>query len=186
MLARDPEGMSSSYLPPTPSILPTTLPPQFSNRSASFNAPKWSPLKTRTCLRFGGHEINMPVSIAAPWKHDVFRAIRLGSVRGNFDLPLHPKLLIGEGGGESGCALWEAFDFHSGPLVTSHIRAKGLREHIIFNTNSSLRHQLLPLHLTDWKPGVWSLRENVSLERTNRGRNVCALQTRELFSALNI
>ena len=120
MLARDPEGMSSSYLPPTPSILPTTLPPQFSNRSASFNAPKWTPLKTRTCLRFGGHEINMPVSIAAPWKHDVFRAIRLGSVRGNFDLPLHPKLLIGEGGGKGLCpmgSIW--FSFRS-PSDISH------------------------------------------------------------------
>lgn len=37
--------------------------------------------------------------------------------------------------------------------------------------------------MTDYKSGAWSLRESVLSERTNRGRNVCALQTRELLSA---
>lgn len=68
----------------------------------------------------------------------------------------------------------------------SHIRAKGLGEHNLPSANIPARHQLLPLHLTDCKPGVSSLRENVLLERTNRGRNVCALQTRELPSVLDI
>lgn len=163
------EGMSSTHPPNLHNFL---------NRSASFNAPKWRPLKIRTCLRSGGHEINMPVSTAAPWKHDVFRAIKLGSVRGNWLAPPSKNF--------RGCALWDAFDFHSGSFVTSHIRAKGLEKHSFSSANISLRHQLLPLHLTDCKPDVWSLRESVSSGRTNRDRNVCALQTRELFSDLNI
>lgn len=59
------------------------------------------------------------------------------------DLSLHPKLLIWD------YALWEAFDFHAGSFMMSHIRAKGLEKHSISSANISLRHQLLQLHLAD-------------------------------------
>lgn len=52
------------------------------------------------------------------------------------------------------CALWEALEFPSGPLVMSHVRAKGLEEHNLPSDNIPPRRQLLPLHLTDYKPGV--------------------------------
>lgn len=65
------------------------------------------------------------------------------------DLPLHPQLLT-----RAVCALWGALEILSGSSVPSHTRAKTLEEHSIPSANISPCHQVVPLHLTNYKPGA--------------------------------
>lgn len=75
------------------------------------------------------------------------------------------NFFIGEEGGGGGgrlCPIGSIWFSFRPPRDVSHQKPGVSRNTLSLSANSSLRHQLLPLHLTDCKPGVWSLRENVS------------------------